>query len=204
MRHDSTPAMFRVPASPLARVARAALLAALAALLAVWTAPASAGDPVPFAARDGVALSAAAAQSWAPDAFVVYLENDETLGPQGKAARWGYLFYSPTLDQARVYSVRNGKIVVAENLDMKFEAPPLTAGWIDSGAAAAAAERTAVHELRREHDARLSAMLLVRGPMAEGDPDATTWLLVYTSPGAPSLFVVVDATDGKVRRTWRG
>ena len=111
---------------------------------------------------------------------------------------------SPALDQTRVYSVRNGKIVVAENLDMKFEAPPLTAGWIDSGAAAAAAERTAIHELRREHDARLSTMLLVRGPMAEGDPDATTWLLVYTSPGAPSLFVVVDATDGKVRRTWRG
>ena len=197
MRHESTPATLRVPASTLA-------LAALAALLGVWTAPARAGDPVPFPASQGVALSAAAAQSWSPDAFLVYLENDESLGPEGTAVRWGYLFYSPALDQARVYSVRNGKIVLAENLDMKFEAPPLAAVWIDSGAAAAAAERTAIHELRREHDARLSAMLLVRGPMAEGDPDATTWLLVYRSPGAPSLFVVVDATDGKVRRTWRG
>jgi dipeptidyl aminopeptidase/acylaminoacyl peptidase len=203
MRHHSSCAVFRVPAAPLRRAGLAALLATWATF-SIWTTPASAGDPVPFRASEGVSLSTAAAQAWAPDAFLVYLENDEALGPKGTAARWGYLFYSPALDQARVYSVRSGKIVLAENLDMRFEAPPLAAGWIDSGAAAAAAERTAVRELRREHDARLSAMLLVRGPMADGDPDATTWLLVYSSPGAPSLFVVVDATDGKVRRTWRG
>jgi hypothetical protein len=47
-------------------------------------------------------------------------------------------------------------------------------------------------------------MLLMRGAMSEGDPDTTTWTFVYSASGAPSLFVVVDATNGKVQRTWRG
>jgi hypothetical protein len=47
-------------------------------------------------------------------------------------------------------------------------------------------------------------MLLMRGAFSEKDPDVTTWTFVYSAPGAPSLFVVVDATDGKVQRTWRG
>jgi hypothetical protein len=36
------------------------------------------------------------------------------------------------------------------------------------------------------------------------DPDATTWTVIYTSPHAASLFVLVDAAHGTVRRTWRG
>ena len=47
-------------------------------------------------------------------------------------------------------------------------------------------------------------MLLLRGAFEDGNPDQTTWTLIYTSPTAPSLFVVVDAVQGKVRRTWRG
>jgi hypothetical protein len=47
-------------------------------------------------------------------------------------------------------------------------------------------------------------MLLMRGAFDAENPNRTTWLLVYTTPDAPSLFVVVDAADGKVRRTWRG
>jgi hypothetical protein len=47
-------------------------------------------------------------------------------------------------------------------------------------------------------------MLLLRGAFDDADPDATTWTLVFTAPNAPSLFVMVDAADGKVRRTWRG
>ena len=47
-------------------------------------------------------------------------------------------------------------------------------------------------------------MLLSRGAFRDDDPDETTWTLIYTSPDAPSLFVVVDAAGGKVRRTWRG
>ena len=46
--------------------------------------------------------------------------------------------------------------------------------------------------------------LLMRGAFSEGDPDETTWTLVYRARGVPSLFVVVSAADGKVQRTWRG
>src|SRR5262249_6365232 len=122
---------------------------------------------------------------------------------QGAALRWGYLFFSPELDKARAYSVRDGKIVVAETLDMKLEAPALAAEWIDSGAALAAAERIG-RSFCQQNAGRLSTMLLMRGPFQDGDPDETTWTFVYASPRAPSLFVVVDASQGKVRRTWRG
>jgi hypothetical protein len=159
-------------------------------------------------ARGGLELASAAAQAWSGDAVLVYVENDESLnagaGGAGTSARWGYLFYSASHDRARVWSVRGGHIVVAEDLDMRFDAPPVAAGWLDSGAAIAAAERGAGDELRKLSGAHLETMLLMRGAFSDGDPDATTWTLVYRAPGVPSLYVMVSATDGKVQRTWRG
>ena len=108
------------------------------------------------------------------------------------------------MQKARGYSVRDGRIVAAENLAMAFEAPPVSTQWIDSGSAIHAAEESVGRTFRRDHEAHLSAMLLTRGALSDGDPNLTTWTLVYSSPRAPSLFVVVDAADGKVRRTWRG
>jgi len=180
------------------------LLMAGGLMLAACVAPVWAAERVPFAARAGLDLAKDAARSWASDAALVYLENDEPLDATGAAARWGYLFYSPTQDKARVYSLRDGKIVVAEYLDMRFEAPPVTGDWIDSRAALEAAERGGGREFREKHAGTLGTMLLMRGAFAEDDPDQTTWTLIYTAPGAPSLFIVVDASEGKVRRTWRG
>ena len=87
---------------------------------------------------------------------------------------------------------------------MKFSAPPLAAQWIDSEAALRSAENGPVGAFRRDHGGRLETMLLMRGAFRDDDPDATNWTLVYAAASGPSLFVVVDATDGKVRRTWRG
>jgi hypothetical protein len=182
-----------------ARRAAAGLLA-----LSLLAAPVRAAEPPPFAARAGLDIASAAAQAWSSDAVLVYVENDEAVDDAGAAARWGYLFYSGALEKARGYSVRNGRILVAEDLPMKFEAPPLAGDWMDSGAALQAAERGAGGEFRSKERGRLSTMLLMRGAFAEGDPDETTWTLIYTSPDASSLFVVVDASGGKVRRTWRG
>ena len=165
---------------------------------------ARAGDPPAFDARSGMELAADAARSWAPDAYLTYVENDDDLDAQGAAVRWGYLFYSPSLDKSRAYSIRDGKIVTAENLDMKFEAPALATGWIDSDRALAAAEASVGSAFRTKYAGKLTTMLLMRGAFQEGDPDETTWTLVYTSPTAPALFVMVDATGAKVRRTWRG
>jgi len=177
---------------------------ALLLLLAWPAAPASSEGRVPVHARAGLDLSRAAATIWAPDAYLVYLENDEPLDSHGAAIRWGYLYYSPTLRKARVYSVRDGKILVAEDLGMKFEAPPIADGWIDSEAAYKAADEGPAREFVFAHDARLHTMLLLRGAIQENQPDRTTWMLVYTAPNFPSLFVVIDAADGTVLRTWRG
>jgi dipeptidyl aminopeptidase/acylaminoacyl peptidase len=191
------------------RTARAWVLPArrgLAALLLAATIamPALAAERPPFEARAGLDIANAAAQAWSPDAYLVYVENDEDLNGQGAAVRWGYLFYSPSLETSRGYSVRDGRLAVAEYLTMKFDAPPLGAGWIDSGAALAIAEKKAGLEFRTEHGATLSTMLLMRGAFHGDDPDETTWTLIYSSPDAPSLFVVIDAAQGKVRRMWRG
>ena len=173
-------------------------------LLSLNAEPAQARDPVPFNARAGLDIAEAAARSWSPDAFLVYLENDDELDMKGEASRWGYLFYSPSSERARIYSVRDGKILVAEFLELKLEAPPVSAHWIDSGAALEAAERSAGRAFRAKHQGRLRTMLLMRGAFQDDVPDQTTWTLIYSSPGAPSLFVVVDASAGKVRKTWRG
>jgi len=166
--------------------------------------PAVSGERRSVGAQSGVANAAAAAAIWSADARLVYVENDEDLDAAGTAPRWGYLYYSPARNQARAYSVRDERILAAENLEMKFESPPLEAGWIDSDAAVRAADAGGGSAFCREHQGRLSTMLLMRGAFQDRDPDAATWTVLYASPHAPSLFVMVDAADGRVRRIWRG
>lgn len=186
------------PVAPWWLAAGALLLGALVA------GPGRARDAASLQARVGLDIARAAAQSWSPDASLIYIENDEALDDTGAATRWGYLFYSAALDRARAYSVSDGRIRVAENLEMKFEAPPLGPQWIDSGAALAAAQRDVGGAYCRSHSGRISTMLLMRGAFQDEHPDHTTWTLVFTAPDTPSLFVMVDAADGRVRRSWRG
>ena len=154
-------------------------------------------------ARENLDLVWDAARSWESDAALIYLENDEELSPGGLSGRWGYLFYSVSADIARSYSVRDGKIVSAEFLPFKFEAPPLSDPWIDSNAAIQSADKK-TREFREELGGRATTLLLIRGGFDEKEPDMTTWTIVYSAPGVPSLFVVVDAVTGKVKRKWRG
>jgi hypothetical protein len=173
------------------------LAASLIGVIARAEAP---GSP----ARAGLALAAAAATAWAPDAELVYVENDEPLDASGRSLRWGYLFRSATLGRARVWSVRDGRIVTAENLELRFDAPPLPAGWLDSDAVLAAAEKAAAPAARREARGKLATMLLMRGAESGFDRDATTWTFVYGASGGAAFHVVVDAATGQVKRTWRG
>jgi hypothetical protein len=187
---------------------RSLFLAALAG--ALFAAPeAAAGDAAPVPARVGLALAAEAAHAWAPDAALVWVENDEAPAPGGTSARWGYLYYSAAGEKARAYSVKDGKIVTAENLDLAFDAPPVSTEWIDSGQAFAAAEEARAKAAATKTAAakpigRLKNLLLTRGTMDAANPDRTTWTLVYATPNQPSTFVVVDAVTGKVLRTWKG
>jgi hypothetical protein len=180
------------------------LALALVAAAAAFTAPSFAGRPVSFTAHSGLELAQDAATTWAPDARLVYVENDEPVAVDGTAERWGYLFYSPARGKARGYSVRNGKISDAADLGFDFDAPPISGDWLDSQAALRAADEKAGQKFCVEEAGRLSTMLLIRGAFHEKNPDAITWTLVYTSDTAPSLFVVVDAARGDVVKTWRG
>ena len=172
-------------------------------LVALFVGPTTAGDPTPFSARAGLDVAQDAALSWAPDAQLIYLENDENVRADGTAERWGYLFYSEGKGKARGYSVRNGKILEATDLGFDFEAPPLPEVWIDSHDALIAAEKKAA-KYREKHGGRLSTMLLIRGAFHDKKPDAATWAFLYTSESEPALVVIVDADKGKVVRTWRG
>lgn len=174
------------------------------AALLLLTSSAMAGDPVPYPARAGLTLATEAAGIWAPDADLVYVENDETVGSNGTAARWGYLFFSASRGLARGYTIRDGKILEAADLDFELDAPPLSTDWVDSDVALVAAENKAGRDYRLEHGGRLETMLLIRGAFHDGDPDASTWALVYTAEGQPALTIVVDAANGKVVRKWKG
>lgn len=183
-----------------------ALTLCLAAVVvaSIEAGPSLAEDDVFHSARDGVALAFDAAKAWAPDAELVYVENDEDVDATGAAPRWGYLFSSTALGESRAYSIQGGEIETAETLTMDFEAPAVAADWIDSRQALAAAEEKAGAKYRTEQKGRLETMLLMRGVFHDEKPDATTWTVVYASAGAPSLFIVVDAASGKVARMWRG
>ena len=186
------------------RLERGVVSAAGALLIILLASPAPAAERVPVHARAGLDLARAAATIWSPDAYLVYLENDEPLDTHGAAPRWSYLYHSPALKKSRVYSIRDGKILVAEDLAMKFEAPPVAGEWIDSAEAFSISDEGPARRYCFEHAGRAATMLLMRGAIQENEPDRTTWMLVYNAPNLPSLFVVLDARDGTVLRTWRG
>ena len=177
---------------------------AMALLSISMASAAGAEDSFPFPASEGKDLARAAASAWADDARLIYVENDTAVGADGRAVRWGYLFHSEKSGVARGYSIENGKIEVAEDLGFDFPAPPLSGHWIDSGEALRSADEKAGHHFRAAHDGTVRAMLLARGLLDPEDPDATAWAVVYDSPTAPALWVVVNARSGKVVRTWRG
>jgi hypothetical protein len=187
-----------------ASVMRSAALAGVAAAVALAPRAAFAGDAKPFTAHAGEELARSAAVAWADDARLVWVENDEDVSEAGDAARWGYLFYSPSRDAARSYSIENGEIRQANDLSFAFPAPPLEGPWVDSSQALAAAEDEAGAKFRRENAGRVRSMLLVRGVLRPDAPDDATWAVVYESSTVPGLWVVVDASSGKVVRTWRG
>jgi hypothetical protein len=180
-----------------------ALVAAI--LILVVNHPARAEQHQATSAASGLELVRAAAQSWAADAKLVYLENDEDVDATGKAVRWGYLFYSESKGQSRGYTVRDEEILEAADLEFELQdPPPLSKTWIDSDVALAAAEDKAGRKYRQDQGGTLRTMLLIRGAFYHKKPDLSTWTLLYTSQNAPALWVVVSAKDGKVLKTWRG
>jgi len=172
-------------------------------ILLLLTAVAHAGDR-PVSAADLADLARASARAWADDARLVYVENDKDVDATGNASRWGFLFHSASRDEARAYSLRDGKVERADDLHFDFDAPPLAPEWIDSDEALRNADREGGADFRTEHGATLRSMVLTRGLFHLEDPDRTTWTCVYDAPGQPSLWIVLDANDGGLLRRWKG
>jgi hypothetical protein len=167
------------------------LVAALAALAPL---AAHAGEAVTARAWLPVALHAA--DAWADDASLVWIENDAALDAAGRAEAWGFLFFSPGKHAMRSYSVRGGKLEHAEDQALSIAARPLES-WVDSDAVLGRAQERA-----RETwgESRLESLLLVRGVFSS----ETAWVAVFAQGDGPRLFVVCDARDGEVLRAWRG
>ena len=178
--------------------------AVLGLAVLLTAAAAQAGEPGLFSAQQGLDLARDAARVWAADAELVYVENDEPLGADGRAARWGYLFFSAATGVSRDYSLRAGEVLEASDLDFDFSAPPLPAQWLDSGAVLEVAHREAGRDYCAAHQGHLSTMFLIRGAFHENKPDRSTWAVIYTSAAEPNLLVIVDAAEGKVVRKWKG
>jgi hypothetical protein len=161
--------------------------------------PARAGDERAQTARDGLSLAQAAADAWADDARLVWIENDAELDAQGRAAAWGYLYFSPEKRSLRSYSVRDRKLTVAQDHRVSTEAPGVDLGWKDSGDAARAAWKHGGREFA-SGGGTLESLLLVRGVFAQ----ESAWVAIFNAGQGPRLYLVLDALKGEVLKRWRG
>ena len=142
-RHDALPSS--VPAHQAAssratwRVVAALGAALVAALMA---APAWSRETARTRRAPASTKLASARSAWAPDAFLVYIENDEARAmPAAQRIAGATSSFPATRRGAGRTRSATARIVVAENPDIKLEPPPAgRAEWIDSGAALAAAE----------------------------------------------------------------
>lgn len=150
-------------------------------------------------ARDGLALAASAADAWADDARLVWVENDALIDAFGQAESWGYLYYSPGKHAMRSWSVHGAEIIEAVDQALVAEAPGLDANWKDSAEIAAAAVLKAAEELGVTSPV-FDSLVLVRGVFAPG----TAWVAVFSNGGGPRLFLLFEARSGDLQRKWRG
>jgi hypothetical protein len=170
----------------------AALVVALVPSRPAWAEPAS--------ARTGMHLAAAAADAWADDARLVWVENDAPVDSAGRADGWGYLYYSREKHAMRSWSVREARIVAAIDHTVSAEAPALAGEWQDSPDIAARAWDARGEAAAPATAATLQSLVLVRGVFAA----ETAWVAVFDDGPGPRLHVLLDAATGDVLKRWRG
>ena len=153
-------------------------------------------EPELRTARECLEVAAAAADAWADDARLVWVENDAAVDAAGRAAAWGFLYYSPAHGAMRSWSVRGGVITTAEDHAITAPAPALVE-WVDSSAVAA---RVLDRGQQSCTACSLESLLLVHGVFAPGP----TWVGVFGGNGGPRHYIVCDATSGEIVRDWRG
>jgi hypothetical protein len=180
-------------AAPAMQAARVGAL--VVSLVGLPLGPVGAEDALPTA-RECLEAAAAAADAWADDARLVWVENDAAVDASGRAAAWGFLYYSPEHGAMRSWSVRGGVITTGEDHAITAPAPALVE-WVDSSAIAA---RVLGRGQQSCAACSLESLLLVQGVFAPGP----TWVGVFGGNGGPRHYVVCDATSGEIVRDWRG
>lgn len=161
-------------------------------------------DEAPVATGEVVELAREAARAWADDARLIFVENDADIDTDGRAPRWGFLFWSRQRDAARAYSLSADEILLATEPGIDLPALPISTTWIDSEEVLARAEEEGGRKYRQERGGTVENMVLVRGIFHEKHPERTTWTVVYRSRDFPSLWVVLDAATGDLVRRWEG
>jgi hypothetical protein len=166
-------------------------------LVASLCLPATVGSDTLRSARGCLDVALRAADAWADDAQLVWVENDAPVDAEGRADAWGFLFFSPEQGAMRSYSVREGILALADDHAVTAPAPALET-WVDSGDIARRAWERA--DEKCESGCALETLLVVRGVFSH----ETTWVAVFQPASGPRLFVVMNAADGKLIRDWRG
>ena len=192
---SATPIRRRAGARAVPAVKAARAWALVVSLLGVPLGHVGAEDAL-RTARECLDVAAAAADAWADDARLVWVENDAAVDASGRSAAWGFLYYSPSHGAMRSWSVRGGVITTAEDHAVTAPAPALVE-WVDSSAIAA---RVLGRGQQSCTACSLESLLLVQGVFAPGP----TWVGVFGGNGGPRHYVVCDATSGEIVRDWRG
>jgi hypothetical protein len=149
-------------------------------------------------ARACLEVAEFAADEWADDARLVWVENDAPVDTQGRSHAWGYLYYSPQRGAMRSYSIREGLLERYEAHATVAEFPGLHSAWSDSDEAVREAWKQG--EENCNGGCELETLLLVRGVFESG----SAWVAVFSNEGGPRLHVVLDAVTLELLRLWRG
>jgi hypothetical protein len=158
----------------------------LSALLAAASVAAHAADPT--TARSALQEATSVAQKWQPDAVLTGVSGLQAT-PDGKARKWGYMFYSPGTNKA--FSVDFAGTKRVDQMEVRpHMRDAVAAQFVDSDKAFAVARENGVDTKGKPY----ILSLLVMGQPTRS-PAAVWTVGGGFTPGA--VAVVVDARTGK-------
>lgn len=144
------------------------------------------------------------AQAWANDAQLKVVDaiTADGLDASGNTTGWFFLYFSPSLDRARLVFMVNGAVDSAGDVNTGLEnnlrtLTPLPENWIDTSVATPTAEANS-NDFRAQHADALVTGRLARGQL-DAEPERAVWKFTYRSEQADdSLMVFIDAETGAV------
>lgn len=170
-------------------MARHPTITAVVALVLAGILATTAANAADTTARAGLAQADAAAQKWQKDAVLVNLSTLQA-NPDGKAAKWGYMYYSSKGNKGYTVDVKDGTVVEAQEVNPHIK-DPVYKEFADSDKAMAEAKKNGL-----TLKGRAAMSLLVMG-QATKNP-CTCWSVV----GGFEKGDVSVLLDGKTGTFW--